>query len=463
MEFIRKALEGTPIYEQIIVFKTQFIQEFYDNKYWRYGIATSASLGILVLFRRFYLNYKQANDMSQYEVITHDKLIERMRQNAENNDDIKDDIKDDTENTDKKDDDDDEQENDEEEEKESLKLQLKLQKHKLKMKRILIGLVCVDVGLSCLLAFPYHDVSLKKDDLKNIWRYQRLFNFKGDTFDCFVGSLIRISVFIGMVNLNVLWGNVEHYKEIQVMDKKAGNTKEIAVWDKLKGRYVIWCTDIQLIVFLNGCYIIRHFVVERINSFLGIFGRIILGGYEKRLKDAIKNEEEMEMQLQEEISKHSLVLVKKDKSQKRKTMDSKEIIERFSGAIDIYELSRFYKSIVWIGLFTSLTVFQSYVGIKLVFFDGFKKRYNKDNILLKSIGIFSSIIVLSHMQTYFGGKYIDDSCEPKNKFFNDKIHAHPMFKRKKAKSTWCSLCWDKIHGIKAHYHCPSMLYIYIYI
>ena len=190
----------------------------------------------------------------------------------------------------------------------------------------------------------------------------------------------------------------------------------------------------------------------------GILGNIVFGKWEAKLLAEIKRIEEMDKKVEDEMSKHEVVLVNKDKSQIRKTMDTDEIIEKYTGVTDKYEYSKVYKDVAWIGLFSSVTLFQGYLGIKLVFFDGFKPRNNTDNVLVKSIGIFSSIIVLSHMQVYFGGKYIEDCCEPKNKFFNDKIHAHPMFKRKKTKGDWCSSCWDKIHS--THYYCPSFVYCF---
>ena len=418
MEFLKKILERTTINDRYNACKDTITNEWRDNKYFRFGAITT-TLSISILLTRAYLRNTKSIDKYEYEIITHDKLIEKIKlkaQNSGNNgNDIKEDITDD-------------------DTKESMEIQEKLEKDKYRLKRILTSMVLIDIGLSCLLGLPYHELRIGKTQWNDIFCWKRIYNFKGDSFDCFIGSILRISVFIGMVNLNILWGNVEHYKEIHVRDKNTGVTKEIAVWNGLKAKCVI---------------------LDQIVSVFGSFGRLVFGSIQERLNNELMKEEQMDVLLQEEMSRHQSVLVVDDKNQIRKSMDADEIIQRFSGVTDIYELSKMYKSIVWIGLFATLTVFQSYMGIKLVFFDGFKSRRNNDKTLMKSIGICSSIIVLSHLEVYYAGKYIDSSCEPKNKFFNDKIHTHPVFKRKKTKSTWCKLCWSKITS--THYHCPRML------
>ena len=235
MEFVTKVLEGTTFYDKFIYYKTQLIYKWEKNRYLRVGTLVTVCCAS-VLITQIYWNNISINNNHEYKILTHNEIIQQIRLNAKNNNNNNNDSNND-EKKDDSDSDDDDDGNDDDEEKESLKLAKKLENHKNKMKMILKGLVFIDLGMSILLAFPYHDIFVSKTDLKKAFKYQRLFNFKGDTFDCFVGSLIKMSVFVGMVNLNVLWGNVEHYKEIQVMDKKTGNTKEIAVWDSTKARY----------------------------------------------------------------------------------------------------------------------------------------------------------------------------------------------------------------------------------
>ena len=117
----------------------------------------------------------------------------------------------------------------------------------------------------------------------------------------------------------------------------------------------------------------------------------------------------------------------------KRTFDSKDIIKKYDNTA-AEDVADFWKASLWIITFLCLTVFQTYMGVKIVFFS-FPLEYQTFYSAM-----FCCCILIGHFEVYFAKKYIDDACKPHNQYFNSDVHAHPLYK-KKAKGNWCELCW----------------------
>ena len=115
---------------------------------------------------------------------------------------------------------------------------------------------------------------------------------------------------------------------------------------------------------------------------------------------------------------------------------------------DAHDSAQFWQKTIWVFLFLVISLFQAYIGIKIVFF-------KVNSSLIFYISIYTINILLSHIELYFTKQYIDDCIQPEEiKHISLCIHEHQLIK-KSITDGWyrCDVCCDDMYKIS--YQCSK--------
>ena len=288
----------------------------------------------------------------------------------------------------------------EEEEKERKKLLAELAAHKAKMKYILYTLILIDTVFNTLLVLPKQWIDEGGDiSIVAFLDLRRFFNFTEDTYDLVIMTFIRIEVMLWFIDLTIEFGDIKNYDQ-----------------DKDDHRYF----DIKKINKLHSflAWLVIQFIDANTDDSL-----------DSSLSDQVKkdsasssddNDKESEEDEEDEEAK-KLVM--------KKTFDSDDLIKKYDNTA-AEDVADFWKASLWITTFLCLTVFQTYMGVKIVFFE-FPSEYQTYYSVM-----FCCCIFIGHFEVYFAKKYIDDG-KPHNNILT-VMFMHIFIQKKR---NWCHLCW----------------------
>ena len=374
-------------------------------------------------------NTKASNTDEKKDIETKEK-----EQETEKNDDIKSKEKEESKEKDKDNPDDGKseeekkkkQEEEEEEKKlaaqleeERAKLKEKLEKHKQKCFWIVATCNAIDFVLASMLLLPVPQSSLGDENIDSgndyTWKWllfqfffnpfyslSRLTDTRGDTLDSAIVIILRVICLWKFIQLTIKWGHPNTHEKIQESPKTKKEFEESGMY-KL-GETIAWVIDI----------VVSNSVSKDTQN------------------DHIK---QMKEQRKEAGGDSGVVnnFMDAGEDDKIRAFSIAKVISSLSD-YDAQDSADFWKSTLWVLLFTGVSVFQGYIGIKLVFFKNASSFY---------ICIYLINILVSHFELYWTQKYLDDCTEPDNKFIAESLHTHPLFKRRVG-GHWCDLCWKRI-------------------
>lgn len=250
--------------------------------------------------------------------------------------------------------------------KEREKLKKQLLKHKHKVLKIITGCVCIEVVLASI----YINIS-------SGITFENVFDIYHDSLDCAIAIFARLTVLYVLTQIAVKFGTPKLYEgDNKHIGLKAKAMKYVlSVWKYIFNYSKAKIHDTNM---ANGC------------------------------GDGCENGAEIE------------------KQKIHYTFNLQDLIDKYAD-IDPNDLAEFWKSTIWLILFTIISIFQGYIGVKTVFFVAQQKYH---------IMLFGFNILLTHFEMYWIQKYIDDCTEPDNKFFDANIHSHPVFLRS-VPGNWC--------------------------